>query len=190
MLRPYLTLICHLRVGWIVIWRSPSCSPPAPPRLDELLLGTLGSWLSRLLFPAFQVPFEDSPFHGQAVLLLLVRKFSFTYFSWTSHHLCLCLLILPQDCFSSLLNIKKIIYFLLIIFGCAGSLLPHGISLVVASMAYSLVAMCKLLIAMASPVAEHGLQGTGASVVLADGLGCSTECGIFPTEGSNPCLQH
>ena len=116
----------------------PQLYSPCHTPLDELLPGTLGSWLPRLLFPVFQVPFEDSPFHGQAALLLLVRKFSFTYFSRASHHLCLCLLILPQDCFSSFLNGKTILYFLLmIIFGCAGSVLLHGIPLAVASRARS-----------------------------------------------------
>ena len=33
----------------------------------------------------------------------------------------------------------------------------HGLSLVVASRGYSLVAVCRLLIAVASLVAEHGL---------------------------------
>ena len=37
---------------------------------------------------------------------------------------------------------------------------------------FSLVAMCGLLIAVASLVAEHGLQGARASVVVAHGLSC------------------
>ena len=50
--------------------------------------------------------------------------------------------------------------------------------------------MLRLLIAAASLVAEHGLQGTQASVFVAHGLSCSAACGIFPDQGSNPCLLH
>ena len=52
-----------------------------------------------------------------------------------------------------------------------------------------LVAVHRLLIAVASPVAEHGLQSAG-SVVLAHGLSCSAACGIFSDQGSNLCPLH
>ena len=42
-------------------------------------------------------------------------------------------------------------------FGCIGSSLPHGLSLVAVSRGYSLVAVHKFLIAVASLVEEHGL---------------------------------
>ena len=60
----------------------------------------------------------------------------------------------------------------------------------------------QVLVASASLVAEHGLQGTQAlavaiprlqstgSIVVAHGLPCSTPCGIFPDQGSNSCLLH
>ena len=41
-----------------------------------------------------------------------------------------------------------------------------------------LFAVCGLLIAVASLIAEHGLWGSWASVVVAQGLGCSLACGI------------
>ena len=44
-------------------------------------------------------------------------------------------------------------------FGCAGSLLLHGLSLVVVSRVYTPVVMHGLLIAVAFLGAEHGLQG-------------------------------
>ena len=44
------------------------------------------------------------------------------------------------------------------------------------------VAVHKFLIAVASLVAEHGLQSAG-SVVVAHGLSCSAACGIFPDQG-------
>ena len=52
------------------------------------------------------------------------------------------------------------------------------------------VAVCGLLILVASLVAEQGFQGAWASVVVAHGLRCSTACGIFPDQGSNPCPLH
>ena len=41
----------------------------------------------------------------------------------------------------------------------------------------------------ASVVVAHGLQSAG-SVVVVHGLSCSTTCGIFPDQGSNPCPLH
>ena len=40
-----------------------------------------------------------------------------------------------------------------------------------------------------SVVAVPGLQST-SSVVVAHGLSCFTECGIFPDQGLNPRLRH
>ena len=59
------------------------------------------------------------------------------------------------------------------------------------------IAVRRFLIAVASLVAEHGLQAHGlqqlwhaGSVVAAHGLSCSVACGIFPDQGSNPCPLH
>ena len=59
------------------------------------------------------------------------------------------------------------------------------------------IVVCGLLIAVASLVAEHGLQAHGlqqlwhaGSVVVAHGLSCSAACGVFPDQGSNPCSLH
>ena len=48
---------------------------------------------------------------------------------------------------------------------CLVSFGAHGLSLVVVSRGYCLVAMLRLLIAVASLVVEHGLQSTGSAVV-------------------------
>ena len=45
-----------------------------------------------------------------------------------------------------------------------------GFSLVLETRGYSLVGVCRLLIAVISPVAEHRLWGSQASVVVAHGL--------------------
>ena len=49
---------------------------------------------------------------------------------------------------------------ILFIFGCAGSLWLHGLSLVVAGRVFSLIAVCGLLIVVASVGVEHKIQGT------------------------------
>ena len=56
----------------------------------------------------------------------------------------------------------------LLIFGCAGSSLLTGFSLVATSGGYSLVAMHGLLIAVASLIVEHRVQGTGRSSWMRD----------------------
>ena len=56
-----------------------------------------------------------------------------------------------------MISFFKIILFLIFIFGCAGSSLLHGLSLVAVSGGCSLVAVRELLIAVASLVAEDGL---------------------------------
>ena len=73
-----------------------------------------------------------------------------------------------------------------------------GFSLVAASVVSSLVAVSRLLIAVAFPVAEHRLQGLRASVVVAPGLWSTGSevvvpglCGsparrIFLDQGLNP----
>ena len=53
----------------------------------------------------------------------------------------------------------------------------------------SLVAVCGLLIVMASLAAAPRLLSTG-SVVVAHGLSCSTSCGIFLDQTLNQCLLH
>ena len=61
------------------------------------------------------------------------------------------------------------------------------LSLVSVRKGYSLVAVWGLLIVVASPVVEHRLYGTGASVVAADGPSCPAACGIFLDQGLKPC---
>ena len=51
------------------------------------------------------------------------------------------------------------------------------------------VAVCRLLLALASLVAEHRLQSAD-SVVVALGLSCPETCGIFPDQGLNLCPLH
>ena len=54
---------------------------------------------------------------------------------------------------------------------------------------FSLVAVCGLLTAVTSFVATPGLESTD-SIVVAQRVSCSMACGIFPYQGSNPCLLY
>ena len=63
-------------------------------------------------------------------------------------------------------------------------------SIIAASEGYSLVAVCRLLLAAGSPVVEHRLEGSWASVILAHGVSCSQACGIFLDQGLNSCPLH
>ena len=80
---------------------------------------------------------------------------------------------------------------------CWVFLAAHGLSLVVESRGCSLVVVRGLLIAVASLVAEHGLQACRlqklqqeASGVVMHGPSCFTACGIFLDRGSNLCPLH
>ena len=86
--------------------------------------------------------------------------------------------------------------------------LHYRLSLVCGKQGLLFVAVRRLLIAVASLVAEHkssraqgsrcaGFSSCGsralgaqASVVVVHGLSCSAACEIFPDQGSNPCPLH
>ena len=84
--------------------------------------------------------------------------------------------------------------------GYAGSSLLQGFFASFSNGDYSLVAVGGLLIAVISPVAEVGLQGSWAPAVAVPGLqstgsiavvhqlSCSTACGVRLDQGLNPCL--
>ena len=77
----------------------------------------------------------------------------------------------------------------LFIFGCVGSsFLCEGFSLVVASKGHS-KSRCAGLTVAASLVVGHRLQTRRLSS-CGSGPSCSTVCGIFPDQGSNPCPLH
>ena len=65
-----------------------------------------------------------------------------------------------------------------------------GLSLVVESGNYFLVAVYRLLIVAASPVAEHKLWREWASVIVVYGPSRPTPCGILLDQGLNPCPLH
>ena len=66
----------------------------------------------------------------------------------------------------------------------------RGLSLVAANESCSLVVVHRPLTEVASLVSGLRLEGARASVVAAHGFSCSKARGIFPYQGSNPCLLH
>ena len=85
--------------------------------------------------------------------------------------------------FLKLIKLKIILNYLFG-FGCAGSLLLRGFCLVAVSGGHSLDALYGLLIVATSLVVDP----SAGSTVVVHGLSCSTACGIFLDQGSNPCL--
>ena len=110
----------------------------------------------------------------------------------------------PRDCCRSFF--KKIFLFIHF-YGCAGSLMLCRLFSSSGEQGPLFIGMRRLLTAVACLVAEHGcwlcrlwsLQhgvsvlavpglSSAGSTVVAHGLCCA--CGIFPDQGSNPCLLH
>jgi hypothetical protein len=60
---------------------------------------------------------------------------------------------------------------------------PYMVSLIVARGGYSLAVVRRLLIAVASLIAEHGLLGAQASAIVVHRLSCLAACVIFPDQG-------
>ena len=62
-------------------------------------------------------------------------------------------------------------------------------SLIAGSWGYCLLLVHGLLIAVASLVVEHRLQGAWASVAVVHGPNCFRACGIFQVQGWNLCVD-
>ena len=77
------------------------------------------------------------------------------------------------------------IYFLL----CWVFVSVWGLSLVATSGGHSSSRCTGLSLSPPLPLLSTGSRRAG-SVVVAHGLSCSAACGIFPDQGSNPCLLH
>ena len=76
----------------------------------------------------------------------------------------------------------KIVFNYLFSFGCAGSPLLRGFLPSCSERGYSLVVLFRLLVAVTS----LAVAPSAGSIVVVHGLSCSTACGIFLDQGSNP----
>ena len=92
-------------------------------------------------------------------------------------------------CFFVKLIATLFIYLFYLFLAVLGLHFARGLSLVAASVGHS-SSRCAGL-SLSRPLL---LQGTGSrragSAAVAHGLSCSTACGIFPDQGSNPCPLH
>ena len=80
--------------------------------------------------------------------------------------------------------------FYLLSFGCAGSSLLHAGFLELQGAGLLFLAAWGLLVAAASLVADRGLWGAQASVVVTRWLSCPVACGIFLDQGLKPRPLH
>ena len=115
-------------------------------------------------------------------------------------------MVFPDQFFKKRELLKNFIYLFLAVLALH---CYRGLSLVAESRGCSLVTVCGLFHAVASLVVQSRLQGIWAlagthrgsiveapwfqstgSIATANGLSCSTACGIFPDLGPNPCLLH
>ena len=79
--------------------------------------------------------------------------------------------------------------FILIFWLCWVFVSVRGLSLVVASRGHSSSRCAGLSLSRPLLLQSTGSRCAG-SVVVAHGPSCSAACGIFPDQGSNPCLLH
>ena len=82
--------------------------------------------------------------------------------------------------------LRKCPYVIYLIFGCPGPCCWAWAFSGCSEQGLLFIEVCRLLIAMASLVAEHRLWAAQASVVGACGLSCSETCRIFPNLGIKP----
>ena len=79
--------------------------------------------------------------------------------------------------------------FLIYLWLCWVFVSVRGLSLVVASGGHSSSWWAGLSLSRPPLLQSTGSRRTG-SVIVANGPSCSTACGIFPDQGSNPCPLH
>ena len=83
----------------------------------------------------------------------------------------------------------KFIYLFIYFWLCWVFISVRGLSLVAASGGHSSSRCTGLSLSRPLLLRSTGSRHTG-SVVVAHGPSCSAACGIFPEQGSNPCLLH
>ena len=83
----------------------------------------------------------------------------------------------------------KILFICLFNFSCVGSSFLYELSLAAASGGHSSSRCAGPSLSWPLLLRSTGSRRTG-SVVVAHGPSCSTACGIFPDQGSNPCPLH
>ena len=118
------------------------------------------------------------------------KELEFQSWFYTS---CFCFLLLGESFINSFIYLfifKIILCFLFIYFWlCWVFVSVWGLSLVAASGGHSSSRCAGLSLSWPLLLGSPGSRRAG-SVVVAHGPSCSTACGIFPDQGSNPCPLH
>ena len=99
------------------------------------------------------------------------------------------LLYLIEVCFIIFFSKFNFIYLLIYLWLCWVFVSVRGLSLVVASGGHSSSRCAGLSLSRPLLLWSTGSRRAG-SVIVAHGPSCSTACGIFPDQGSNPCPLH
>ena len=94
-----------------------------------------------------------------------------------------------SDYFQNILFKKKIYLFFIYFWLCWVFVSVRGLSLVAASGGHSSSRCAGLSLSRPLPLRSTGSRRAG-SVIVAHGPSCSTACGIFLDQGSNPCPLH
>ena len=81
-------------------------------------------------------------------------------------------------------------YYIYVFWLCWIFVAVHRLSLVSATTGYSLIAVHRLLIVLASLTEGHRLYGAGASAVVTHRCSYPMAHGIFSDQGLNPCPLH
>ena len=85
--------------------------------------------------------------------------------------------------------LKNFIYLFTYLWLCWVFVSARGLSLVAASGSHSSSPCASLSLSRPLLLRSTGSRRAG-SVIVAHGPSCSTACGIFPDQGSNPCPLH
>ena len=113
------------------------------------------------------------------ILLIAYRLLLLLIFWWLYHHYM----------YQSPFFLNKFIYLFIYFWLCWVFVSVRGLSLVAASGGHSSSWCAGLSLARPLLLWSTSSRRTG-SVVVAHGPSCSTACGIFPDQGSNPCPLH
>ena len=81
-------------------------------------------------------------------------------------------------------------YYIYLFWWCWVFVAVHRLSLDPATIGYSLIAVHRLPIVLASLTEGHRLCGAGASTVVTHRFSYPMSHGIFPDQGLNPCPLH
>ena len=170
-----------------------SSLPDFSPLTHSNFVFSLFSQLMQLKLSQFCLFFIKDPFYCFLLSIFIISTLGFISF------LLLTLILICSTSSSSLrCKVRLCIFFYLFIFNNFIYLFLAALGLHCCVQTFCsggewgllFIAMCRLLIVVASLVAEHGLQACGLQQLWHTGLVAPRHVGIFPDQGSNQCSLH